>query len=132
MVLNAGNVTEIWQQVVEALGDMTGDMAAKATRIAISGPNRLVVSVPAAYIKEYCERPATRSRIEQQLLSITGLSVKVDFEAAAEAAKPAAPMPAPANKRLLMKERERNALVQQTMEVFGAEMVEVVEPRKPV
>ncbi len=130
VVLTAQNASEIWRQVVESLGDMTGDMAAKASRIAISGPNRLVVTVPAAYIKEYCERPTSRNRLEQQLLTVTGQTIRVDFEAMAEAAKPLTVAPATVNKRQLMKDRERNSLVQQAMEVFEAEMVEVVEPRR--
>ncbi|HTN74664.1 MAG TPA: DNA polymerase III subunit gamma/tau, partial [Pirellulaceae bacterium] len=129
--LTAKNASEVWQQVVEALGDMTGDMARLATQVASSGPNRLVVQVPAAYIKEHCERPNIRSRIEQALNSIVGQPVKVDFEVRAEAApRPVQAAVSAPNKRQMMKDRERNVLVQQTIELFQAEMVEVIEPRR--
>jgi DNA polymerase-3 subunit gamma/tau len=131
-VLSTENAAAIWQQVLEAVGDMTADMARLATKIATSGPNRLAIGFPAEYNaqREFCERPASRTRIEQALEQVTGQTIRLEFEVLPATAKPAERAAPPPNKRQLMKERERHPLVQQAMEVFQAEMVDVVEGRR--
>lgn len=129
--LTPANAAEIWQQILDNMGDMVADMGRLATKIASSGPNRLVASFPAEYIthKEFCERPNARSRIEKALAELTGEIIRVDFELLPGSPKPverAAPAP---NKRQLMKDLERHPLVQQTMEAFGAEVVNAEPPR---
>jgi DNA polymerase-3 subunit gamma/tau len=130
-ILTPANATEIWQQVLDNMGDMVADMGRLAAQVASSGPNRLVASFPAEYIthKEFCERPNSRSRFEKALSDLTGEIIRVDFELLPGKARPTErPTPAP-NKRLLMKELERHPLVQQTMEAFGAEVVNAEPPR---
>lgn len=126
-----GDAPAVWQQALEFLGDMTADMGQFASRIASSGPNRLVVSFPGEYHtqKEFCERPSSRTRIEQALASVGGTTLRVDFELLPVSAKPVERAAPPPNKRQLLKERERHPLVQQALEVFQAEMVDVVEGR---
>ena len=53
---------------------MTADFAGRAERIAISGPNRLVVSFRKAYTQaqQYCERPERRQKLEQTFSRIAG------------------------------------------------------------
>lgn len=132
MAVTAENAADIWSQALDAMGDMTSDMGRLASRIAISGPNRLVASFPAEYIthKEFCERPASRSRIEKALEEVTGQTIRVDFELLPGTPKPVARAAPPPSKRQLIKERERHPLIQQTMEIFQAELVDVVEGRK--
>lgn len=126
-----GDAPAVWQQALEFLGDMTADMGRFASRIASSGPNRLVVSFPGEYHtqKEFCERQSNRTRIEQALASVGGTTLRVDFELLPVSAKPVERTAPPPNKRQLLKERERHPLVQQALEVFQAEMVDVVEGR---
>jgi hypothetical protein len=123
---------EIWQQTLEALGDMTADMGRKATKIATSGPNRLAIGFPAEYStqKEFCERASIRQRIEQAAQSVTGRTIRIDFELLPGTPKVVERAAPPPSKRQLMKDRERHPLVQQAMETFQAELVDVVEGRK--
>jgi DNA polymerase-3 subunit gamma/tau len=131
-VLSPESAMEIWQQTLEALGDMTADMGRKATKIATSGPNRLAIGFPAEYStqKEFCERASIRQRIEQAAQSVTGRTIRIDFELLPGTPKVVERAAPPPSKRQLMKDRERHPLVQQAMETFQAELVDVVEGRK--
>ncbi len=126
-----GDALQIWQQTLDALADITADMCRFASKVATSGPNRLAVSFPGEYIsqKEFCERQTNRSRIEQALQSVSGAPLRVDFDLLPVTTKPVERV-APTSKRQLLKDRERHPLVQQAMEVFQAEMVDVVEGRR--
>src|SRR5262249_25124575 len=70
-----------WKQTLGEIGDMTADCAAKASRVAISGPNRLVVTFRKAYTQaqQYCERPDGRQKLEQTFSRIAGRIVRIDF-----------------------------------------------------
>lgn len=133
VALTAANAASIWQQALDSMGDMTADMGRLATKVATSGPNRLAVSFPAEYSaqKDFCERPTTRPRFENALQQITGQTIRLEFELLAGAPKAAETrVAAPVSKRQLLKERERHPLIQQAMELFQAEMVDVVEGRR--
>jgi hypothetical protein len=133
VALTAENATQLWQQTLDILGDIASDRARLATSVAIGGPNRLVVSFPAEYSshKEYCERPVARERFEKSLGSLTGQTVRIEFVVlpATATAVEKAVVPPP-NKRQLMQERQKHPLVEATISTFGAEMVEVNEPRR--
>jgi hypothetical protein len=107
-------------------------MGRKATKIATSGPNRLAIGFPAEYSsqKEFLERASVRQRIEQTLQTVAGRTIRIDFELLPGTPKTVERAAPPPSKRQLMKDRERHPLVQQAMEVFQAEMVDVVEGRK--
>lgn len=80
--LTPDNVAAIWQQVLEKIGDMTADMAAKSNAVAISAPNRLVVTFPAKYTfcKTYCEQPDRLAKFEETSAGITGQPVRIGFQ----------------------------------------------------
>ena len=73
--------TAAWQQTLAEIGDMTADFAAKAERVAISGPNRLVVSFRKAYTQaqQYCERPERRQKLEETFSRLAGRTIRIDF-----------------------------------------------------
>jgi DNA polymerase-3 subunit gamma/tau len=125
---------DAWRQALAELGDMTSDCAAKFDSLAISGPNRLVVRFRKAYItaKEFCERPERRSRLELVMSRLTGRTVRIDFALSADepqhnAIQQVAPRPQ-ASRRQRQAELQRHPLVRQAVEMFDAEIVNVVEP----
>src|SRR5207253_6312271 len=75
------SATSAWRQTLAEIGDMTADFAARAERVAISGPNRLVVSFRKAYTQaqQYCERPERRKKLEQTLSKIAGCNIRLDI-----------------------------------------------------
>ncbi len=131
-VLTAEFLPAIWKEALAGLEDMTGDFAAKAESIAISGPNRVVVRHRKAYNKEQCERPERKSRLEQALSQVAGVEIRVEFELLPElpaAQVASALVPSAAQSRLRrFKNAERNLLVRQAIEMFDGEIVNVVEP----
>jgi DNA polymerase-3 subunit gamma/tau len=125
---------DAWRQTLAELGDMTSDCAAKFDSLAISGPNRLVVRFKKAYItaKEFCERPERRSRLELVMSRLTGRTVRIDFALSADepqhtATQQVAPRPQ-ASRRQRQAELQRHPLVRQAVEMFDAEIVNVVDP----
>jgi DNA polymerase III subunit gamma/tau len=125
---------DAWRQTLAELGDMTSDCAAKFDSLAISGPNRLVVRFRKAYItaKEFCERPERRSRLELVMSRLTGRTVRIDFALSADepqhnATQQVAPRPQ-ASRRQRQAELQRHPLVRQAVEMFDAEIVNVVDP----
>jgi DNA polymerase III subunit gamma/tau len=126
-------VNVAWKQTLAEIGDMTSDFAARAERVAISGPNRLVVSFRKAYTQaqQYCERPERRQKLEQTLSRVAGRTLRIDFatlpdetpDASVErpATKP------PANRRQRQQELMRHPLVRKAAELFDTEIMAVLD-----
>jgi DNA polymerase-3 subunit gamma/tau len=76
-----GNEGELLAALVEKMNDAVGTNLRRATRSAISGPNRLEIFLPASYdlALKACERPEVQSRIEAALRELTGQGVSVRF-----------------------------------------------------
>jgi len=116
----------LWKQALGVIEDMTSDYAQKYDRVAISGPNHLVISFRAKYTfnKEYCEKPERRKLIEQALAEVVGTPVRIDFDLlkdeAAEAGKPPAPK---LTRQQRMRQIQENPLVRQAIEMFDGEIV---------
>src|SRR5439155_25959896 len=79
--LDPDSATATWRQTLAEIGDMTADFATRAERVAISGPNRLVVSFRKAYTQaqQYCERPERRQKLEQTFSRLAGRNIRLDF-----------------------------------------------------
>ena len=132
--LSPASADSVWRQVLAEMGDMTSEMAQRYDRIAISAPNRLVVTFKQEYNlqKESCERPKNKERLEQAMSRLTGANVRIDFEVLPgepnQGEKPAPPV----SKRQLMREKERHPLVREAIEMFDAELTDLEsEPRSP-
>jgi len=114
---------------------MTSDFAARAERIATSGPNRLAVYFRKAYTQaqQYCERPDKRQRLEQTFSRIAGQNVRIDFvtlpdnpDAATSSDRPAAkPV---VNRRQRQQEVLRHPLIRKAAELFDTEIVAMLDP----
>ncbi len=134
--LDEKSASQVWSQALEGIEDTTRDFASAATRVAISGPNRLVVLFEPSYSfeKEQCERPERRTRIETELAKAFGTAIQIDFrllESPSQAARPKKPTrQSPANRRQLMKQAEQHPLVSEAIEIFDAEMIRMEEGRR--
>jgi DNA polymerase-3 subunit gamma/tau len=132
IALTPSSVDSIWQQAIAEIEDMTADYAASCERIAISAPNRLVVSFKSSYTlqKESCEKPERKARIEEALRQVTGQSVVIDFEVIEDQQGPTArPKPAPSRAQRV-RESSKHPFVKQTVEMFDAEITRAEEPRR--
>jgi FixJ family two-component response regulator len=106
---------------------LVADYGADADRVAISAPNRLVVSFRAGYNlhKEGCERHDRKSRIEETLQQLTGTRVQVQFELLEGEPPTATARPVARSPRQMMRETERHELVSRAIDLFDAEVVRV-------
>ena len=82
--LTAENAMETWSSVLDELSGMVADHARHFDTVAISAPNRLVISFKQSYTfaKSVCEKPDHVARFEQILAAITGQNVRVEFSLA--------------------------------------------------
>jgi DNA polymerase III subunit gamma/tau len=131
--LDDSTVLSAWKQTLAEIGDMTADFASRAERIAISGPNRLVVSFRKAYTQaqQYCERPEKRQRLEQAFSRIAGRNLRIDFATLPD--EVSAPMPAdrsgkpPVNRRQRQQELMRHPMVRKAAELFDTEIIAILD-----
>jgi len=134
VLLDRESALTAWRQTLAELQDMTGDYASKFDSVAISAPNRLVVSFRKAYTtaKEFCERPDKRTRLEQTLSRLAGRDIRIDFAVLADESQVTVPQPLttrpPVNRRQRQAEMQRHPLVRQAVELFDAEIVTIVDP----
>ena len=125
---------EIWQQVISRVGFTIGNELRKASSLAISGPNALVILFPASY--NFGERflDATRvARVEEALAQITGQSwtLRLENQKASgnepQVAPPEAAEPASLKLRRTKNELGQLALVAKAQEALGAQIMQVEE-----
>jgi DNA polymerase-3 subunit gamma/tau len=127
------NPQAIWQQTLSAIGDMTSVNAAKADRVATSGPNRLVVAFRKAYTvaQQYCDRPEQRQRLEQTFSKLAGRNIRIDFAILPDDGASPAASPVPAkqpSRRQRHQEMQRHPLIRKASELFDTEIVDLREP----
>jgi DNA polymerase-3 subunit gamma/tau len=133
-LVDASAAQAAWQQTLSEHQDMTGDCASKYDSVAISAPNRLVVTFRKDYItaKEFCERPDKRSRLEQTLSRIAGREMRIDFAFSPDdsqgVARQAVAAKPPVSPRQRQFELRKHPLVRHAVELFDAEIVTVVDP----
>jgi hypothetical protein len=122
---------EVWQQALAAIEDMTADFAGYYDRVAISAPNRLVISFRREYNhhKESCERPERKAKIEQALARITGKQVRIDFDVLPDSQPPMPIRQSQPSKRQRMRDKEKHALVRKAIELFDAEVFDLDDSR---
>jgi len=127
MVLTDDSAEQIWRQTLQSLGDVTEELGTCYERVAISAPNRLVVSFKAGYTlqKESCERPERKSRLESALSEITGQTMRLDLELLSDdkETKPAAPTVKSRTQQI--QEAQQQPFVRQALELFEAEILRV-------
>jgi DNA polymerase-3 subunit gamma/tau len=131
VVVTSENAMRVWQSILPQLSEMTRAMAAEVAVIAISAPNRLAASFPAAYTagKSYCERVAPQ--IERALQNVTGQVWRVDYQLlppVADGSPGAVRNRTTTGNRQRMQEAAQNPLVRRAVELFDARPVRLEEP----
>ncbi|NLX98106.1 MAG: hypothetical protein GXY83_18245 [Rhodopirellula sp.] len=129
--LTAENAPEIWSQAIASLSGFAGEHAKQFHRVAISAPNRLVVSFPARYTlsQTYCTQ--NTARFEEALRQIAGAAIRVEFAVLEEApALVEASQPVRAvNPLQRLGEIAQHPMIRRATELFGAQPQRVDEPR---
>ncbi|MFO1021916.1 MAG: DNA polymerase III subunit gamma/tau [Planctomycetales bacterium] len=125
--LTADSATEVWSQVLEKIPGLLRDHARKASSVAISGPNQLVVNFPKGYDiqRNACEQG--QSRLEPLIQQVTGKPVKFLFrtvdvspaEKTALSETPAEPTEKKRSAAARKGEIPSDPLVQKALELFG-------------
>ena len=133
-VIDLANAQAIWQEALATLeeGSLLAESAQHGRDVAISAPNKLVVRFPKSYNwhRERCERAESRSKLEAALQTVAGLPIQLEFASSDQEPGPAEPQQAPRRShRQLAREAEQHPLVNQAMELFGAEVTRVT--RRP-
>jgi DNA polymerase-3 subunit gamma/tau len=135
--LRPGCEQDILSQLISMNKDLLKQHLQGVAQIAISGPNSLVLRFSSDYTfsKQYCERTEVRSRLQQNVQSITGADVRIELQlqvpemedaggqstGAAPAAASAAEPPAD----------EQDPFVQQAADLFGAKIAKVEDLSRP-
>jgi DNA polymerase-3 subunit gamma/tau len=124
--LDPAQSEQIWRAALDHLDDMTAEFGRQFESVAISAPNRLVVSFQPKYnsSKSYCERPECHRRLEEALRAVAGTAVRLEFRLLGHTGEP---LPAKAVVPLGDRKRQLHAhpMVRQAMEIFGAEVSDV-------
>src|SRR5439155_10840322 len=123
----------IWKEAVHQIGPMLGSQLEKASDVAISGPNTLVLRFPMSYNfeREHCQEPASVARIEEVLRRITGRAWNIRMESlgGSAAASPAPAAGDEANSQSRYRHQRAEALqeplVKRAIDVLGAQIVQV-------
>lgn len=134
IALSAGNALEVWNLALAGLSGMAAAHAANFDSVAFLPPNRLVVRFKPAndFSKKYCEQPEQLARLEKALLETAGQPIRVEFAlAAVELAEPAqasAAAPRTVSPHQRRMEVSQHPLVQRAVELFDAQILDVVDP----
>ena len=116
------------------MGDMVADQAGLYERVAISAPNRLVVSFRRKYTscKTSCERPEQTAKLQAALEAVTGQKIGLSFElldelldGAPEAEATAQPTKRPASGADKLRQARQHPMVHKTVELFDAQIMRV-------
>jgi DNA polymerase-3 subunit gamma/tau len=127
--LTEATASAVWQAALDRLVGLTRNFAQGATSVAISGPNRLVVSFPANYNfqKQQCERPEHRQKIEEALAIVVGTPVALSVESSApprQEEQPEHVRRAPSRQQRIAEARSY-PLVSEALAMFDAEILKV-------
>lgn len=131
-IVDSAQAINLWKQAVDMFEDTTAVIAKTFTRVAISGPNSLVVTLDSAYNKEVCERPERKTRIESTLSDVAGCRIRVDFKADMQPVKkPLERAPARTSIQQRIRQVERHPFVSEAMKTLEAEIEDVKFPPTP-
>ncbi len=122
----------VWSIIAAKAPGLAGDHARHFAHVAISAPNRLVVSFRPRYTfsKSACERPEQKARFEQALADLTGERVQLDFtlleEEETRSEEP--PLLRPVSQQQRIMQVSQHAMLRRAAELFGAQPLRVEDP----
>ncbi len=133
-VLDASNAETIWREALETMDEdsLLVESAREYHSIAISAPNQLAVRFQESYNwhKQRCERPESKTKLEEALQRVVGRRIRVEFETCGNVGKVVSRRQAAPSRRQLAREAERHPLVSEAVELFGAEVTRVSRYRE--
>ncbi len=125
--LTAESAPQVWRAALDLLTGLTADFARFATSVAISAPNRLVVSFPENYNfqRQQCERPEHKQKIDEAIRTIVGTPIAVVFQATAPVRQEVPPEMArrPVSRQQRIAELRSHPLVSEAIALFDAEIL---------
>ncbi len=119
----------VWRQVLDSVGPMLGGFLEKASEVAISAPNLLVLRFPAKYNESMvcCQESSRSDRLEEALRKITGQAVKVRFEELAGDRAATAPAVRTPRSQQARHAVLQEPLVRRAVQEFGASLLRADE-----
>jgi len=126
--LTTDTVDAVWKAALGQLSDMTVDYAARCENVEFAAPDRLIVSFSNPFYKSQVERPEPFAQIRQALCDVTGAEILLEFRQIEADASPNQPVPKPVSRQQRLREVAREPIVQQAIELFDAEVTDVVDP----
>jgi DNA polymerase III subunit gamma/tau len=130
--LTSQNAVEVWNHALATLSGMVVEQAKQFDSATVPSPNRLVLWFKPSYAicKTACERPEQVARFEQALADVAGKRIRVEFALAAD--EPGEAVPSDSARAASPRQRQldvmQNPLVHRATELFGAQVVDVVDP----
>ncbi|MCA9077429.1 MAG: DNA polymerase III subunit gamma/tau, partial [Planctomycetaceae bacterium] len=127
---------DFWTKVISGVEDKFRNHLKVASAIAISGPNRLEISIPQSYFlsRQFCDRPESIGQLEAISQELTGQKITITFrtvEAESRATgqrAPSGPAPRPRKRKPKV---DQDEFVEQALSIFGAKVVDVREIHEP-
>ncbi len=128
--INEHNCEQVWRKAISSIDGMTGDVASSFSQIDLQG-DKLIVTMVDAYHRDTCQRPERKSRLEQSLRNLTGRPMQIEFLAQEKSKPKGQPKPPQMSRIQKIRQIERDPFVKQAIELFDAEIGEVVSRTKP-
>jgi hypothetical protein len=132
IVVTAGNVEQVWQDALRQLDGMVADFAGHYDRVALAGPNQLVVTFASTYnsAKSYCERPERMAQLENALQAVTGKRLRIDLVADQATTRRPQPQARNVSTRDLVRQSYNHPFVKRAIEIFEGDVIRV-QPAPP-
>lgn len=126
----AGNIEAHWKMLLEAMGDMTADMASDYEKLVLKSPDHLEVTLVDVISRDLCCKPERKEKFEAGLEAIIGQPIRVDFLASAKAVQAEPPAPKLSRVQQIRKLQEEPFL-KAAIAFFDAEIVNFRDPLPP-
>ncbi len=128
-------VQRMWQAALQRMDEMTAGLAEQFSKIQLieEGRVRLLFPSDLKLTKSRCEKPEQKNKMEEAISYVAARRVLIElgFDAKASVKPVAKPASTAGERRQRQRELQTHPWVQKCMEIFGAEVVRVDEPRPP-
>ncbi len=117
------NAEDIWRQTVELATGLVGDNAALADRVKCDTDGSLVASFPERYssCRDFCERPANRTRLDRALQQVVGSPVMLKLKTHADKQSESQPTAQQPSRREQQAKIVNEPFVQRALELFDGD-----------
>jgi DNA polymerase-3 subunit gamma/tau len=112
----------LWGRMVEAMGDMTGEMAAGYETIEWSG-GHVIATLKEPYHASECNRTERKQKIESTLQEISGRRIVVGFKVSEKSAVAENQSIPRLSRSQQMRKLQENEFIKQAMDLFTADIV---------